>query len=267
MAELYGMIGTATFVGYFGGTLIGDLLLSFGAVDRASVNRLFEAAGVLGLAAIPAAWAATRGEAPAHAVAGRSAWRVVRRRRSLAIFFIGAVMGMVVGTPNAFLRAYVEQLGISRIGLFFSICAVTTVVVRIPTRRWPETYGNKPIILLGAAGLAASQLAFLLVGAEWQLAIPAILFGGSQAIMFPAVTAAGSATFPAESRGLATTLMLGTSDVGLLIGSPLTGMILSRSEMFGLPPYPTLSIALATAMIAAGVVFAVANRRAAFREE
>jgi MFS family permease len=263
MAELYGMIGTATFVGYFAGTLLGDLLLSFGAIDRASVNLLFDAAGVLGLAAIPPAWAATRGEAPSHAVAGRSAWQVVRRHHPLATFFIGAVMGMLVGTPNAFLRAYVGQLGISRIGLFFSVCAVTTVVVRVPTRQLPERFGNKAIILLGAAGMAVSQLAFLLVGTEWQLVLPAIIFGGSQAIMFPAVTAAGSAAFPADSRGLATTLILGASDVGLLVGSPLTGMILSQSETFGLPPYPTLFIALAVAMIGAGIVFAVANRSVA----
>jgi MFS family permease len=141
------------------------------------------------------------------------------------------------------------------------ICAVTTVVVRILTRQWPERFGNKAIILLGAAGMVVSQLAFLLVGAEWQLAIPAILFGGSQAIMFPAVTAAGCAAFPAESRGVATTLMLGTCDLGVLIGSPMTGLILSRSESCGLPPYPTLFVTMAAALAVAAVLFAIANKR------
>jgi hypothetical protein len=62
-------------------------------------------------------------------------------------------------------------------------------------------------------------------------------------------------------------LILGASDVGLLIGSPITGMILSQSETFGLPPYPTLFIAMATAMIAAGIVFAAANRSVASGQE
>jgi MFS family permease len=257
------MIGTATFVGYFAGTQLSDLLLSFGPVDRAAVNLLFIAAGIVGCTAIPLAWAATRGEVPSHAAVGQSVWQIVRRHHPLATLFIGAVMGMVVGTPNAFLRAYLEQLGIPRIGLFFSVCAITTVVVRIPTRRWPERFGNRAIILLGAAGMAVSQLAFLLVGAEWQLVIPAAVFGASQAIMFPAVTAAGGAAFPLECRGLATTLILGASDLGLLIGSPMTGVILSQSRVFGLPPYPTLFVAMAAAMAVAGVVFAIADRRPA----
>ena len=263
MAELYGMIGTATFVGYFGGTQLSDLLLSFRTIDRSSVNLLFIAAGGLALLAIPPAWRATRGEARPHGIRGQSSWQVLRRYHPIAIFFIGAVMGMVVGVPNTFLRAYVRELGISRIGLFFSVCAVATVCVRVPTRQWPERYGNRAIILLGAAGMAISQLAFLMVDAEWQLVVPALLFGSSQAIMFPAVTAAGSAAFPAHSRGLATILILGASDVGLLIGSPVAGIILSQSETLGLPPYPTLFVSMAAAMTAAGLAFAIAHRETA----
>ena len=262
MAELYGMIGTATFVGYLGGTQLSDLLLSFGAVDRASVNLLFDAAGVMAIMATPLAWMATRGETPPQAVAGQSAWRVLHQYHPFAVFFIGAVMGMVVGTPNTFLRTYVGQLGISRISLFFSVCAIATVVVRIPTRQWPERYGNRAIILLGAAGMAVSQLTFLLVQTEWQLVVPAAIFGASQAIMFPAVTAAGSAAFPPHNRGLATTLILGASDFGLLIGSPIAGVILSQSEMLGLPAYPTLFVAMAAIMTMAGVLFTAVNRNA-----
>lgn len=260
MAEMYGMIGTATFVGYFIGTQLSDLLLGV-CVDRASVNLLFYAAGSLGVAAIPLAWSATRGEVQSH-ISNESVWRVLRQYHPFATFFIGAVMGMIVGTTNMFLRSYVRELGISRISLFFSICAIATIVVRIPTRQWPERFGNRAIILLGAAGMALSQLAFLLVHSEWQLAIPAVLFGSSQAILFPAVTAAGSAAFPAHSRGLATTLMLGASDLGVLVGSPLAGAILSQSEMLELPPYSTLFVALAVIMATTAGIFAIANRDA-----
>ena len=260
MAELYGMIGTATFVGYFGGSQLSDLLFCLRAVDRSSVNLLFIAAGGLTLLAIPLAWIASRGETPPRGVHGLSPWKVLRQYHPWAIFFIGAVMGMVVGVPNAFLPAYVRELGISRIGLYFSVCAIATVGVRVPTRRWPERFGNRAIILLGAAGMAISQLTFLLVSAEWQLTIPAVLFGCSQAIMFPAVTAAGSAAFPANSRGLATIVMLGVADVGILVGSPIAGIIVSQSAAVGLPPYPTFFVTMAVSMAVAAGIFALADR-------
>ena len=259
VAELYGMIGTATFVGYIGGTQLSDFLLSHDVVNRASVDLLFDTAGILGILAIPLAWRATRNKAIPQTATHQSAWRVLRLYHPFTTFFVGAVMGMLVGLPNTFLRTYVGQLGVSRIGLFFFICAIATIVVRIPTRQWPERFGNRAIILLGAAGMTLSQLSFLLVNTEWQLILPALIFGSSQAVMFPAVTAACSAAFPSQNRGLATTLILGASDVGLLVGSPLIGLIISQSKMLGLPAYPTLFVIMAAAMVVASTLYAIAN--------
>jgi MFS family permease len=263
LAELYGMIGTATFVGYLGGTQLSDLMLSVGTVDRAHVNLLFDAAVILSCLAVPFAWTATRGEGRPRPRVGPSAWQVLWQCRPITIFLVGAVVGMVVGLPNTFLRDYVGQLGISRIGLFFSICAITTIAVRVPTRQWPERFGNRTVILLGMTGMAISQLAFLLVQTEWQLVMPAIIFGGAQAILFPAVTAAGSAAFPVHNRGLATVLILGAADVGLLVGAPAAGVILCHSKSLGLPPYPTLFVAMAVAIMSVGSLFAFTNRQAA----
>ena len=71
------------------------------------------------------------------------------------------------------------------------------------------------------------------VHAEWQLIVPAIAFGCSQAILFPAVMAAGAVSFPAENRGLATVLVLATWDIGLFVGSAAAGAILQYSPAFG----------------------------------
>lgn len=260
MAEFYGMLGTATFVGYLVGTQLSDLLMGFGSLDRATVNQLFVAAGVLSLLAVPFAWMATRGETSPRTAVPESAWRLLRKYHPLATFSVGAAMGMASGIANTFLRPYVEQFGISRIALFFSISGIATVGVRVFTRRWPERLGNHAVVLIGAAAMAVSQLSFLLVRAEWHLILPAFLFGGSLAILFPAVTAAGSIVYPAHCRGLATTLMLGVSDLGQLIGSPLAGTILTHSARVGLAPYPTLFVVVALVLATTGGVFAYVHR-------
>ena len=169
-------------------------------------------------------------------------------------------MGVGLGLPGTFLRTYAAGLGISRIGLFFLVYAVAAIITRVLTRRWPERFGPRRIILLGMAGMVASVLLFLMVRVEWQLIVPAIAFGCSHAVLFPSVVAAGSVTFPLEHRGLATVLVLATWDLGLLVGSPAAGAVLKYSPLVGLPPYPTMFVTMATLLAAIGLWYAAADQ-------
>ena len=63
LAELVGMLGTAGFLGTVAGTLLGDFLIDSVKANRTQVVEMFVAAGLLGIVAIPFAWAATRREA------------------------------------------------------------------------------------------------------------------------------------------------------------------------------------------------------------
>jgi MFS family permease len=178
------------------------------------------------------------------------------------ILAIGMAMGMGLGLPSTFLRTYAAELGIPRIGLFFLVYSITAIAIRVPTRRWTERFGPRRIILVGMAGVSASIAIFPLVHAEWQLVLPAIGFGCSHAILWPAVVAAGSVTFPRQHRGLATVLILAAWDLGLLVASPAAGVILSSSETFALPPYPTMFLSIAGLLGMVGLWYALASRNA-----
>ena len=170
---------------------------------------------------------------------------LVRRYCPGIILIIGATMGMGLGLPSTFLRTYATEQGIPRIGLFFLVYCIAAVVIRVPTRRWSERFGPRRIILLGMAGMTASIAIFPLVHTEWQLALPAVGFGCSHAILWPAVVAAGSVAFPARNRGLATVILLAAWDCGLMVASPSVGVVLKYSESVGLPPYPTMFLSMA----------------------
>jgi MFS family permease len=176
------------------------------------------------------------------------------------ILAIGVAMGMGLGLPSTFLRTYAAELGIPRIGLFFVLYAVAAVLIRVPTRRWTERFGPRRIIMVGMAIMVASIAAFPLVHAEWQLALPAIGFGCAHAILWPALIATGSALFPRRHRGLATVLMLAAWDMGLLVASPIAGVILRCSRMTDLPPYPTMFLSIAGLLAMVGLWYAVAGR-------
>lgn len=266
IAEMVGMLGTSGFTGLVLGTLLGDLLMNSVTVGQNQIQQMFLVAALMGLLSLPFAWLATRGEVQPQHSPGPSLFSVLQRHHPGPVLVLGVAMGLGLGLPSVFLRTYAADLGIPRIGAFFTIYSVAAVVTRLLTRRWPERYGNRPIILWGTAMMVVSMLLFLLVHSEWQLALPAIGFGCYHAILFPAVMAAGSVTFPARHRGLATVLVLAASDLGLLVGSPTAGAVLRYSETAGLPPYPTMFFTMAGLIAVVGIWYAIVTRNADARK-
>jgi MFS family permease len=261
LAESFAMFGTSSFVGCLLGAPLGDLLVGSSPLDRAAVGRMFLAVAALAALSFPLAWAATRNETRPQRASGLPTWQLLLRYSPRMIFAVGVVVAMILQLPQAFLRTYAAGLDIPRVGLFFIVYSVAAIVARVLTRRWNERLGTRSVILVGSAILVTSQVSFLVVHAEWQLALPAALLGFAQAVLFPTITAAGSAAFPTGNRGLATTLGLATFDVGLLIGSPLAGVLLDGSHACGLPPYPTMFLAMAGIMAGVGVWYAVVTFR------
>ncbi len=198
MGELVGMLGTAGFLGIVAGTLLGDYLLGSVKVDHAQVAWMFIAAGLLGVLSFPFAWLAVWSESRPRAVAAQSLWSLLRRHRPGTVLVVGIAMGLGLGLPQTFLRTYAAQLQIPRIGLFFLVYCAAGIITRVVTRRWPERFGTRRIILLGLGGIAVSLVLFLPVRAEWLLVVPAVTYGCSHAILFPSVVAAGGLAFPAQ---------------------------------------------------------------------
>ena len=179
MGELVGMLGTAGFLGIVAGTLLGDYLLGSVKVDRGQVAWMFIAAGLLGVLSFPFAWLAAWTEVRPKTVGlpnrcWMSSWR---RHRPGTVLVVGMAMGLGLGLPQTFLRTYAAQLQIPRIGSFFLVYCAAGLITRVITRRWPERFGTRRIILLGLGGIAVSLVLFLPVRTEWLLMVPAVSYG------------------------------------------------------------------------------------------
>jgi len=260
MAELLGMLGTSGFVGMIAGVWLSDLLLSGVSHSVAAVERMFVAAGILTLAAFASACWATAGYV--HPVPRRRPplWGLIRRYHPGRIMVMGVAMGFGLGLPATFLRTFAAELHIPRIGLFFTAYSVAAIATRVVTRRLPERFGLRPVVLAGLGLVIVSQGLFWFVHSEWQLIIPSVTYGMGHAILFPAGFAEGCCTFPPRYRGLGTSLMLATYDAGLLIGAPTAGLLVHFGQTLGWPGYPTLFAGVAGLLAVATVVYATAGR-------
>lgn len=260
MAELIGMLGSSGFVGMIVGTQVGDFLCRAEHLTRYHLDRLLLVAAALAACSLLGAWGATRGAArPVRRRRPPTLW-IVRRYHPGRLILMGLMMGIGVGLPGTFLRPFAESLGITTIGTFFGVYAVTAFGLRLATRRFPQRLGIRRTILLGMGCLALSMLLYLFVRAPWQLAIPAVAAGAAHALLFPSVVAGCSQSFPDRHRGLGTTLVLGAFDLGNLIGMPLAGSLVYVADRAGMAGYPVLFVSLAVLLVAASGYYGHAQR-------
>jgi MFS family permease len=261
MAEMVGTLGSAGFVGQALGPTLGDWLFRLPQVTRADVDRMFLVAAALAALSLACAAVATRGEArPVRRRRPPIAW-LLRRYHPGPVLIVAMAMGIGVGLPQTFLRAYAASLDIAGIKTFFLVYSATAFTVRILARKLPDRLGTRPSILIGLGWLVVGMLLFLVVTNEWLLIVPALAGGTAHAFLFPAVVAGGSSTFPDRYRGLGTTLVLAFFDVGNLVGQPLVGGIVEYSPDFGLPGYPTMFVTMAGALLLVAAVYALATTR------
>jgi MFS family permease len=260
MAEIVGTLGTSGFVGMVLGPLLGDELLRDAVISRGEVDRMFVAASALGLLSFGLSWFATHGHPAPPRRRHLPLRRLLRRYHPGVVLLTGVTMGFGLGLPGVFLTRYAAELEISKLRFFFVLYASIAFITRLAIRRMPERHGVRPMIVGGLASLVTGMLFFLLVRSAWQFAFPAVFIGVAHAMLFPAVIAKGSGSFPARYRGLGTTVMLAMFDLGNLIGAPLVGEILHWSKRAGLQAYPTMFVTVSVLLSLAGAIYVVCSR-------
>lgn len=244
VAEVIGTLGTSGFIGMMGGTLLGDLIFR-GDDLTASVEAMFLCSAGLSLASAAFCALATRGRDLVRRRRRAPLWALIRRYQPGALLLVGVAVGFGAGIPQNFLRPYTKELGIAGMAVYFWVYAPMAFAVRLGIRGLPERAGIRPMIFAGLSLLSLSMLLYLMVFNEWMLSVPAIVAGAAHALLFPAVVGGGSTAFPARHRGLGVTLMFAMMDLGLLIGSPLAGLILEGARRTGMAPYGVMFCAVA----------------------
>ncbi len=257
LAEMVGTLGTSGFVGMMLGPVLGDLIFATSAISVVHIQMMFLMAAGLVLLATMFGWLATQGTPRPRAAIHRAmplAW-LLRRYFPGSILLVGLMQGIVLVIPQVFLAEYVYHLKLTSISSFFLTYATVALVTRILIRSFAARYGIPAMALIGRCSAARCCVLMIPVAAAWQLVPPAFFLGVAHAFLFPAHVAGGSAAFPDRHRGVATSLMLMTMDVGILIGGPLLGVTIFASRLAGWPPFASAYVLLAAMCLGVATVY------------
>ena len=151
---------------------------------------------------------------------------------SLVMLFICIPHGGI----SVFIALYGEFSGLGSGGLYFILLAVGTGSTRLFSGRLADKKGEKPMVFISAA---SALLAMILLTAESSICYysAGLFFGIAFGISFPAMLAMSMRLVPLEKRGSASSTFFCSNDIGMGLGSIISGWlvtVLGYRPMFGI---------------------------------
>ena len=130
------------------------------------------------------------------------------------------------GAISTFIALYAVEINIANGGIFFTLMAITTVLMRVMAGRTVDRVGEKPIVIISTV----VQLVSLALLALWpglvSFIISALFFGVGFGMMSPTMQAMAVRTAPPHRRGAASSTYLCAFDCGIGLGGVIAGYLL-----------------------------------------
>jgi MFS family permease len=247
-----GLFGLAPAVGLAVGPFLGGEMvrvLGFGptfattaAIEAVALALAWTLPETRGSAAPGATPAGVRPAASGGGL-GRLAWRWFS---PAAIYPAGLLLALYFsyGGLVSFLPLFTERRALGNPGLFFTVVAVASVVVRGPAGELADRIGRRAVVAPALALAAASLFWLGLAGSPTALVGAAALYGLGFGAGQPALLAMTADRARAEERGRAMGTFYTAWELGISGGSIVLGLVAAR---FGFPAMWWTGAALAAA--------------------
>jgi MFS family permease len=152
-------------------------------------------------------------ERPVLASASGSLWQLLRQPRSAWIVLIVSISGAAFATMVIFHQPYAIELGMTRVGGFFTAYATSAIAVRVLLGRLADRVGRAPVarwaLLVYAAVVCA--MAWL---EPWMLVPLGAIFGAAHGLFYPAASAMAVEAAAPHERGKVVAMFNGAFNLG-----------------------------------------------------
>ncbi len=164
---------------------------------------------------------------PRQSGTARNTPRLVHIARQPGVL-AAAVGAVVVGTSYAGVTVFLPLVspgGASRVGLFFLLYAVVSLIVRTPTGRLSDQIGRWTLLMPGVGLISAALLLIPWATSPLLMAGAALLYGLGFGSAYPLLGAMATDWVPESMRGTVLGIYSGSFDAGLMLGSVTGGAV------------------------------------------
>ena len=225
-AESLAMIGIGGLAGMMLGPAIGDYFLSGENVQPAAFASYFLTGAVIMFGAL-VFLIFTRSPARSEAERHKESYiKLCVKYWPGSILIAGLSLSLVQTVPILFIERFVIERGLGRVAFFFLAYSSTAIILRLILRGIPQRIGRKRTLVSGI--LLFSTGIFLLLGVDTEagLIIPACIMGSGHCFSYPFLVDLAADAMPVQHRGVATSIILGTMDIGFLLGFVTQGYLI-----------------------------------------
>jgi len=234
------------------GGLIGDAVLA--RWDYAALFRVALGFAVLSLlVSLPLRDHRRPGGAEQEPSRGFAA--ALGQRDLLPLWWIGGLFAVALASVFAFIKRYVMETGLSTVGDFFTAYTGAAIFLRVFLGWLPDRVGPKRVLF---PALVCLGVAFALLGSAQnarEVVIAGALVGVGHGFTFPILFGMLVTRAREADRGSAMAIFTALFDLGVVIGGPLFGFVIS------LGGFGAMFHAAAVAVVLGVLVFAVWDRR------
>jgi MFS family permease len=236
--------------------LLGDALLSF-----ASYDALFLcAAGAYALGVI-LAWPLPDRRTPRAAhEAQPSVYATAAQRDLLPVWVAAFSFFFAMASVLTFMKTFVLQRELGGVGVFFSLYACVTLLLRVAFGRLPDRIGARRMVLPSLALYAAGALVLARADGMQSLVLAGVLCGAGHGYCFPVFLSLTVTRARPEARGSATALYTTVDWAGNVVAPPLLGLLIERAGYT--TAFTTLALVLGAGALAFHLLDAAARRAA-----
>lgn len=146
-------------------------------------------------------------------------------RSALLATFIVFFLAMTYGAVVSFIPIYAAQSGVTNVGPFFTVFAITLFVIRSVTGRVADKKGFTVVIVPGLAAVMAAMFTLYQANSLWLFLLAGVFYGLGFGAVQPALQAMAVRNVQPLRRGAANATFLTGFDLGIGTGSIMWGAV------------------------------------------
>ncbi len=155
-------------------------------------------------------------------------WKEALKANLSVPFLTTFIFAIGLASVMFFIKPYAISVGIHQIASFFIAYTGAAMGIRLIGSHWPEQYGIRSALIFALLSMALGIVLIVLIPSTKGLIVSGILCGTGHGLIVPIlsgwVVSCGGESF----RGGFMTLYTMVFDLGVLIGSPLLGLIVKQ---------------------------------------